>query len=140
MRVAYVHLPRFPLQRLVLEQPSFAGKPVVLLEDVKGAERVRFVSRAASASGVRIGQTGAAASATVPGLVKRRYDADEERKALLTLGESLLVVAPGFELDAPHGLWLDASAAPLVVLASTHQRALERCRLEDLMLHAIDVA
>ncbi len=34
----------------------------------------------------------------------------------------------------------DASAAPLVVLASTHQRALERCRLEDLMLHAIDVA
>jgi protein ImuB len=113
MRVAYVHLPRFPLQRLVLERPSFAGKPMVLLEDVKGAERVIFVSRAASASGVRRGQTGAAASATVPGLVTRRYDADEERKALLTLGESLLVVAPGFELDAPHGLWLDASAAHL---------------------------
>lgn len=113
MRVAYVFLPRFPLQRLVLEQPSFSGQPLVLLEDVKGAERVRFVSRAASAAGVRLGQTGAAASATVPGLVKRRYDADEERKALRTLGESLLVVAPGFELDAPHGLWLDASAAHL---------------------------
>jgi uncharacterized protein (DUF2237 family) len=28
----------------------------------------------------------------------------------------------------------------LVVLASTHKRALERCRLEDLMAHAIDVA
>lgn len=113
MRVAYVHLPRFPLQRLVLEQPSFAGKPVVLLEDVKGAERVRFVSRAASAAGVRLFQTGAAASATVPGLVKRRFDAEEEWKALRTLGESLLVVTPGFELDAPDGLWVDASAAHL---------------------------
>lgn len=128
MRVAYVHLPRFPLQRLVLEQPSFAGKPVVLLEDVKGAERVRFVSRAASAAGVRIGQTGAAASATVPGLVKRRYDADEERKALCTLGESLLPVAPGFELDAPHGLWLDASAAHLSGgEASWREELIARC-------------
>lgn len=113
MRVAYVQLPRFPLQRLVLEQPSFAGKPVVLLEDVKGAERVRFVSRAASAAGVRLHQTGAAASATVPGLVKRRFDAAEEEKALRTLGESLLVVTPGFELNAPDGLWIDASAAHL---------------------------
>ncbi|MBL8917796.1 MAG: DNA polymerase Y family protein [Myxococcaceae bacterium] len=113
MRVAYVQLPRFPLQRLVLEQPSFAGKPVVLLEDVRGAERVRFVSRAASAAGVRLHQTGAAASATVPGLLKRRFDAAEEEKALRTLGESLLVVTPGFELDAPDGLWVDASAAHL---------------------------
>jgi protein ImuB len=113
MRVAYVQLPRFPLQRLVLEQPSFAGRPVVLLEDVKGAERVRFVSRAASAAGVRLHQTGAAASATVPGLLKRRFDAAEEEKALRTLGESLLVVTPAFELDAPDGLWVDASAAHL---------------------------
>lgn len=113
MRVAYIHLPRFPLQRLVLEQPSFSGKPVVLLEDVKGAERVRFVSRAASAAGVRLGQTGAAAAATVPGLVKRRFDDEAEWKALRTLGESLLVVAPAFQLDAPDGLWVDASAAHL---------------------------
>jgi protein ImuB len=113
MRLAYLHLPRFPLQRLVLEQPSFAGKPVVLLEDVKGAERVRFVSRAASALGARLGQTGAAAAATVPGLEKRRFDAEAEWLALRSLGEALLVVAPGFELDAPEGLWLDASAANL---------------------------
>jgi protein ImuB len=113
MRVAYLHLPRFPVQRLVLEQPSLAGKPVVLLEDVRGAERVRFVSKAAGSAGVRIGQTGAAASATVLGLEKRRFDADAEANALGTLGEALLVVAPAFELDAPDGLWLDASAAHL---------------------------
>jgi protein ImuB len=113
MRLASLHLPRFPLQRLVLEQPSFAGKPVVLLEDVKGAERVRFVSRAASALGARLGQTGAAAAATVPGLQKRRFDAEAEWLALRSLGESLLAVAPAFELDAPDGLWLDATAAHL---------------------------
>jgi len=113
MRMAYVHLPRFPIQRLVLEQPSFSGKPVVLLEDVRGVERVRFVSKAASAAGARIGQTGAAAAATVPGLVKRRFEAEEEAKALASLGESLLVVAPAFELDDPDGLWLDATAAHL---------------------------
>ena len=49
--VAYLHLPRFPLQRLVLEQPSLSGKPLVLLEDVRGVERVRFVSSAASKAG-----------------------------------------------------------------------------------------
>ncbi len=111
--VAYLHLPRFPLQRLVLEQPSLSGKPLVLLEDVRGVERVRFVSSAASKAGARAGQTGAAASATVPALQKRRFEADDERKALGTLGEALMVLAPGFQVDAPDGLWLDASAAHL---------------------------
>jgi len=33
-----------------------------------------------------------------------------------------------------------AGAAPNVVLASTHERALDSCSLDDLMLHALDVS
>jgi uncharacterized protein len=35
---------------------------------------------------------------------------------------------------------LDAGAAPKVVLAATHEGALEFCRLEDLKKHAVDLA
>jgi uncharacterized protein len=35
---------------------------------------------------------------------------------------------------------LDAGAAPKVVLAATHEGALEFCKLEDLKKHAVDLA
>ena len=35
---------------------------------------------------------------------------------------------------------LEAGVAPRVVLAATHERALEICRLEDLKAHAIDLS
>ncbi len=113
MRLGYLFLARFPVQRRVLEQPSLAGQPVVLHADEKGAQRVRFASGAALKRGVRPGMTVASSLALEPTLVRLRFDGEAEAKALSSLGELLLPLAPGFQIDAPEGLWLDASAAHL---------------------------
>ncbi|MCI0572334.1 MAG: DNA polymerase Y family protein [Myxococcaceae bacterium] len=113
MRLAYVHLPRFPVQRRVLEAPALAGQPFVLVEEVRGQRRVAFASTAALKAGVRPGSTLTAASALVAGLSHFPHAFAAEAAALLSLGEALLVLAPAFQLDAPEGLWLDASAAGL---------------------------
>jgi protein ImuB len=55
----------------------------------------------------------AAATALLPNLRHFSFDPEAERGALLSLGEALLSVAPAFQLSAPDGLWLDASAALL---------------------------
>jgi protein ImuB len=86
---------------------------VVLVEEIKNVQRVRFVSKAASALGVYIGQAVTAVSALAPNIEKRRFVAQDERKALCMVGESLLMMAPHFEVDSPDGLWLDGSAAHL---------------------------
>ncbi len=44
MRVGYLHLPRFPVQRKVLEVPELSGKPVALVEESRGQRRVAFAS------------------------------------------------------------------------------------------------
>ncbi|MFT3707346.1 MAG: DNA polymerase Y family protein [Archangium sp.] len=113
MRLAYLFLPRFPVQRRVLEQPSLSGRPVLLHADERGTQRVRFASGAALRRGVRPGMSVASASALEPSVVRLRFEPEHERAALMTLGETLLLLAPGFQLDAPEGLWLDASAAHL---------------------------
>lgn len=113
MRLGYLFLPRFPVQRRVLEQPSLAGRPLVLHADEKGSQRVRFASGAALKRGVRPGMTVASAMALEPSLVRLRFEAEQEAKALASLGETLLPLAPGFQRDAPEGLWLDASGAHL---------------------------
>ena len=113
LRLAYVHLPRFPLQRRVLEVPSLSGKPCVLVEEVRGQRRVAFASQAAQGEGVRAGMTLTAASALVAELTHAPHLAQETWTALRGLGESLLELGPAFQVDAPEGLWLDASAAHL---------------------------
>jgi protein ImuB len=113
MRLGYVHLGRFPVQRRVAQQPSLSGKPFVLVEEVKGQRRVAFASTAALRQGVRVGMTLTAATALAGELPAFSYDPDQERAALGSLGESLMAWAPAFELSAPDGLWLDASAAHL---------------------------
>ena len=113
MRLGYLFLPRFPVQRRVLEQPSLAGRPLVLHADEKGSQRVRFASGAALKRGVRPGMTVASAMALEPSLVRLRFEAEQEAKALASLGETLLSLAPGFQRNAPEGLWLDASGAHL---------------------------
>ncbi len=113
MRLGYLHFPRFPVQRRVRETPSLAGKPVVLWADERGAQRVCFASSAALKERVRPGQTVASAAALVPDLARLPYDPAAEARALGTLGESLMTLAPGFQIDPPEGLWLDASAAHL---------------------------
>ncbi len=113
MRLGALHLPRFPLQRLVLEQPSLSGQPIIMCADDHGTQRVHFASAAALKGGLRPGMTATAAAAMVPEVVKTRFDPETEARALASLGERLLTVAPGFELNAPEGLWLDASAAHL---------------------------
>ena len=113
MRLAYLHFPRFPVQRRVRETPSLGGRPVVLWADERGVQRVIFASSAALKEGVRPGHTVASAGALVPGLQRLPYFAADEAHALSTLGEALMVLAPGFQIDPAEGLWLDASAASL---------------------------
>ena len=113
MRLAYVHFPRLPVQRRVRETPSLAGKPLVLWADERGVQRVIFASSAALKEGVRPGHTVAGSGALVPSLHRLPYCAADEAAALSSLGEALMVLAPGFQIDAPEGLWLDASAAAL---------------------------
>lgn len=113
MRLAYLHLPRFPMQRRVLEQPSLAGKPVLLHADERGSQKVRFASGSALKKGVLPGMTVASASALEPSIVRLRFEPAHEAKALASLGEFLLPLAPGFQVDSPEGLWLDASGAHL---------------------------
>lgn len=113
MRLAYLYLPRLPLQRRVLEVPDWASRPCVLWEEWKGARRVAFASRAALAAGIRRGQPLAAASALVAGLPQAPFLAEEGVQALSALGESLMELTPSFQVDPPEGLWLEASAAHL---------------------------
>jgi len=113
MRLGYVHLSRFPIQRKVLERPSLARHPFVLTEEVGGLRRVVFASSAALKAGVHPGMTLTAACALLHSLTSFPYEPGEELRALTSLGESLLALGPGFELSAPDGLWLDASAANL---------------------------
>ncbi len=112
-RLAGLYLPRFPLQRLVLEQPSLSGKPIVLYAEDRGSQRVRFASAPAVKLGLHPGMTASAAVAMVPEVVKRPFDFEAETQALISLGERLMVAAPSFEVDAHEGLWLDASASHL---------------------------
>jgi len=112
-RVAYVHLPRFPVQRRVLEEPALAGQPLVLVQEAKGALRVAFASGAAQREGIRTGMTLTAARALLPALRDGLHDALAEAQALSSLAEGFLRFSPAFMLSAPDGLWLDASAASL---------------------------
>lgn len=113
MRLAYLHLPRFPLQRRVLETPSWVGRPAALWETVRGGRRVVFASKAAQQAGVRSGMTLSEASAREASLLQALHLPEETFEALLGLGESLLTLCPAFQVDDPEGLWLDASASHL---------------------------
>jgi uncharacterized protein (DUF2237 family) len=67
-----------------------------------------------------------------------------------SVGNDLSTPQPGFEGLQPGDQWClcaprwaqakEAGAAPHVLLASTHARALDDCALDDLMAHALDVA
>ena len=117
MRVAFLHLPRFPVQRRrpLLGRPAApeAEPPLALVHAVRGVQRVAFASAHASAQGVRGGMALTAARALVPALVDLPYDPAEEDRALASAAEGLLVLAPAYMPSPPDGLWLDASAAPL---------------------------
>ncbi len=113
MRLGYVHFARFPVQRKVIELPELTGKPFVLEEEVRGQRRVVGASTSALKAGVRAGMTLTAATALEPALRHFPYRAEEERRALVALGETLMAVVPGFQLSEPDGLWFDAGAAHL---------------------------
>lgn len=113
MRVCYLHLSRFPVQRRVLETPSLAGKPLALSEESRGTRRVVFASSSALRAGIRPGMTVASAQALEAQLAVLPYALADERAALHSLGEALMTLAPAFQLDAPDGLWLDAAASAL---------------------------
>jgi protein ImuB len=101
------------VQRQVLEKPSLRQRSLVLFSDDRGTKRVRFASGAALKSGIKQGQTLAAAMAIDPAATRLPFELEAERSALMSLGESLLPLSPGFQVDPPDGLWLDASAAHL---------------------------
>src|SRR5919197_911765 len=113
MRWCRLHLPRFPVQRRVTQTPSLAGKPLALVENARGHLHVVFASTAALKGGVRVGMTRTAACALLPELHCFPYVPEEERQALASLGEAPLQCGPQFQLAAPEGLFVDASAAHL---------------------------
>jgi protein ImuB len=113
VRVLYLHLPRFPVQRKVVETPALVGRPLALWEEVRGQKRVAFASAAALKAGCAAGMTVTAAAALCPELKDFPLDRAAEAAALLSLGEALLRVAPAFQLQPPDGMWLDGSAAAL---------------------------
>ena len=128
MRLLYLHLSRFPVQRKVIEQPALAGRPFVLTALDRGVRRVSFSSSAALRAGVRTAMTLTAASARVPELLHFEYQPGAEVAALVSLGEALLALGPGFQLSAPEGLWVDAAAAHLVGgEEGLARRAIELC-------------
>jgi len=112
-RIVYVHLPRFPVQRRVLEEPGLAAQPLALVHETKGALRVAFASGTAQRDGVRAGMTLTAARALLPALRDAPYDAAAEMQALSSVAEGFLRFTPAFMLSAPDGVWLDASAGSL---------------------------
>src|SRR5450631_2842097 len=120
MRVAYLHLPRFPVQRraplLAVETPLGRedAQPLALVQEVRGVQRVACLSTSASVAGVRVGMTLSAARALLPALRDLPYHPEEEALALCTVAEGLLTLAPATMSSAPDGFWLDASAASLV--------------------------
>lgn len=113
MRLGYLHFSRFPAQRKVIEVPALTGKPFVLEEEVRSARRVAFASTSALKAGVRPGMTLTAATALEPSLQHFPYKEEDETRALTSLGEALMCVAPGFQLSSPDGMWFEASAAHL---------------------------
>ncbi|XXF74980.1 DNA polymerase Y family protein [Myxococcaceae bacterium GXIMD 01537] len=114
MRLGYLHLPRFPAQRRVIEAPALTGQPFALVEESRGQRRVVFASTSALKAGVKPGMAPTAASALEPVLQHFPFRLEDEARALMGLGESLMGLAPDFELSAPEGLWFDAGAAHLV--------------------------
>ncbi|QSQ25811.1 DNA polymerase Y family protein [Pyxidicoccus parkwayensis] len=138
MRRAYLHFTRFPVQRRVLELPELAGRPFVLVEEVRGQRRVAFASTTALKAGVRPGMTLTAATALEPVLRHFPFRPEDEARALTALGEALMALAPGFQLAPPEGLWLDAGAAHLVGgEARLAAMALERCAELGYRAHAV---
>ena len=113
MRRLYLHLPRFPVQRVVRELPGLRHVPLALVEARRGEQRVAFTSSAGLRAGVQPGMGLASARAAVPGLKIFPFDPAVEALALRALGEALLAWCPAFEPAPPDGLFLDASAAPL---------------------------
>jgi protein ImuB len=74
---------------------------------------VAFASSTALKAGIRPEMTLTAATALEPSLQHFPYRAEDEVRALMSLGEALMCVAPGFQLSDPDGMWFDASAAHL---------------------------
>ncbi|WP_164013933.1 Y-family DNA polymerase [Pyxidicoccus trucidator] len=138
MRRAYLHFTRFPVQRKVLEVPELTGRPFALVEEVRGQRRVAFASTTALKAGVKPGMTLTAATALEPVLRHFPYRPEDEARALTVLGEALLALAPGFQLSAPDGLWLDAGAAHLAGgEEGLGARALELCAELGYRAHAV---
>ncbi|MGO8970014.1 MAG: Y-family DNA polymerase [Myxococcaceae bacterium] len=123
--MAYLHVPRFPVQRRLALLAEAASRPdgrataprpeppLALVQQVRGVQRVQCLSASASTAGVRTGMSLAAARALVPSLRDMPYQAAEEASALGAVAEGLLALAPASMSSVPDGFWLDASAASL---------------------------
>ncbi len=128
MRLLYLHVERFPIQRQLIETPALVRKPIAFVQAVQGQQKIVVASTSAMTAGVRPGMTLAAADALVGTLRHFPYRPEVERAALMSLAEPLLAIAPSFQLCPPEGLWLDASAAALCQgEEGLCRRALEIC-------------
>lgn len=112
-RVMCVYLPRWPLQRLLHEQPALRDRPVALVNPKgrRGAEVV-LCSAEADRAGVRPGMPAAEALAVAPRLIVRGQEPGADRRGLAGLVRWLErfspVVAPE-DSPEPKSVLLDVT-------------------------------
>jgi protein ImuB len=100
MRIACIHLPQFPLQVAVRDNPGLRGRPVAIVGGAAtgtralGAPVVIACSRAARTLGVRLGMTAPTARALADELAIVGVEQDALAAASCAVGDVLLELAP----------------------------------------------
>ncbi|MCK6528012.1 DNA polymerase Y family protein [Myxococcota bacterium] len=106
-RLAWLDLPRLPAERHAGERDLGPRVPLVLWEEAGSTRRVASVSIAASALGVEVGSTLAAARARVPDLRDAEMDPAADAAALAAVAEALLAFTPSLAVRPPSGIVLE---------------------------------
>ena len=57
MRLLYLDVERFPIQRQLIEKPALAGKPIAFVQAAQGQQKIIVASSSAMAAGARPGMS-----------------------------------------------------------------------------------
>ncbi|WP_370224231.1 Y-family DNA polymerase [Pararhodobacter marinus] len=109
-RILSLFLPRLASD-LVRRRARKVSEPLVLVARRGRGEVVACLSPAASAQGLRCGQSLSEARSLVPGLTTRPYDPALPRRALQALRRQALRYAPWVAVDGEDGLVLDLTGS-----------------------------
>ncbi|HEY8565439.1 MAG TPA: DNA polymerase Y family protein [Beijerinckiaceae bacterium] len=104
--------------------------PLVLVEAVRGAQRLAAVSREALRLGLAPGLPLADARARVPNLLVREHEPSADSALLARMAEDAQRWTPLVALDPPHGLMLDVTGCAHLFdgEAAMRERVLQRLR------------